>query len=637
MAHTLLSRINCPEDLKALSNTEVKMLASEIRSEILHVVGNNGGHLASNLGVIELTLALHRVFSSPHDAVIWDVGHQSYTHKLITGRRGRFATLRKKDGLSGFPKKEESPHDVFNTGHASTSISAALGILEGKRLSGDDGKVIAVIGDGALTGGMAFEGLCNAGELKKDLIVILNDNKMSIGKSTGALSEYLSRLTVHAGYQRFKYLFDTAVGAIPVAGPKINRIIQRLKRGMKGLFYKSNIFVDLGFEYVGPLNGHNIAELEKVLRNVKKLKGPAVVLVETIKGRGYSLAEGNPSAFHGVGPFNIEDGKIDRSGSVTFTQAFGAALLKQAEKNDKIVAITAAMEEGTGLAPFHRQFKNRFFDTGIAEEHAVTFAAGLAAAGMRPIVAIYSTFLQRAVDQIIHDTALQNLPVIFAVDRAGAVPGDGETHQGLFDISLLRPVPNISILCPASEKEMDLMLEWALRQDQPAVIRYPKCECPKEELEFASEIITGRGVLIKNSKKSRVLIVCIGGIYREAREAANLLAYKGIFTDIYNMRFAKPIDEFYFLEVAEKYSDIVFVEDGAEAGGVSAYLSGLLKHKNTEILAFSDMFFPQGSRQEIFEAAGMSPEHIAQSAKTLLSGVNTAQNERRSSSGGFEA
>ena len=628
MNHNVLSKINCPEDLKALSDAEVRLLASEIRSEILHVVGNNGGHLASNLGVIELTLALHRVFSSPHDSVIWDVGHQSYTHKLITGRKDRFSTLRKKDGLSGFPKREESPHDAFNTGHASTSISAALGILEGKRLSGDDGKVIAVIGDGALTGGMAFEGLCNAGELKKDLIVVLNDNKMSIGKSTGALSEYLSRLTVHAGYQRFKYLFDTAVGSIPVLGPKINGVIWRLKRGMKGFFYKSNIFVDLGFEYVGPLNGHNIKELEKVLRNVKKLKGPAVVLVETVKGRGYPLAEGNPSAFHGIGPFNIEDGKVESGGEVTFTRAFGAALLKQAEKNDKIVAITAAMEEGSGLAPFHRRFKDRFFDTGIAEEHAVTFAAGLAAAGMRPVAAIYSTFLQRAVDQIIHDTALQNLPVIFAADRAGAVPGDGETHQGVFDIALLRPVPNLSILCPASAQEMELMLEWALRQDQPAVIRYPKCACPREILEFSDEISTGRGVLIKNSEKSSILIVCTGGMYPEAREAAHLLAYKGIFSDIYNIRFAKPVDEFYFLEIAEKYSNIVFAEDGAEIGGVSAYLNGLLKHKNTEIIAFSDMFFPHGSRQEIFEAAGMSPEHIAQAAEGLLSGVKTVQRVR---------
>ncbi|WP_024466954.1 1-deoxy-D-xylulose-5-phosphate synthase [Treponema pedis] len=636
MKQKLLSEINGPEDIKTLSDKEVKILASEIRKEILNVVGRNGGHLASNLGIIELTLAIHRIFSSPHDAIVWDVGHQSYAHKIITGRYSRFSTLRQKDGLSGFPKREESPHDVFNTGHASTSISAALGILEGKRLSGDNGKVIAVIGDGALTGGMAFEALNNAGELKKDLIVILNDNKMSIGKSTGAFSEYLSRFTMHAGYQRFKYLFDTAVGSIPFIGTKLNAFIWRIKRGMKGIFYKNNIFVDLGFEYVGPLNGHNIKELEKVLKNVKKLKTPVVMLVETVKGRGYPFAEINPSAFHGIGPFNTADGKIEKSDAVTFTQAFSNSLVRLAEKNDKIAAITAAMEEGTGLSRFHRKFKDRFFDVGIAEGHAVTFAAGLAAAGLRPVAAIYSTFIQRAIDQIIHDTALQNLPVVFALDRAGAVPGDGETHQGLFDISLLRPVPNMSILCPASEKETDLMLEWAFRQDQPCTIRYPKTSCPREIIEFSLPIETGRGVLIKNSDKNNILIVFTGGIYSEVKEASNMLAHKGIPTDIYNLRFAKPVDEPYFLGLAEKYPYILFVEDGCEIGGISAYLNGLiltnciLQRPQTEIMAFSDMFFPHGTRSEIFAAAGLSAEHIVQKAEKLLTKNFTNENIRNS-------
>ncbi len=543
----LLAAIDSPDALKALSHTEVKQLASEIRKEILTVVAANGGHLASNLGVIELTLALHRVFDSPKDAIIWDVGHQAYTHKLITGRYNKFSTLRKWDGLSGFPKREESEHDAFNTGHASTSISAALGILEGKRLAGDKGKVIAVIGDGALTGGMAFEGLCNASELKKDLIVILNDNKMSISKNTGALSEYLSRFTMHAGYQRFKYLFDTAVGAIPLIGDKLNAFIWRLKRGMKGIFYKNNIFVDLGFEFVGPLRGHNTIELEKVLKNVKNVKSPVVVLVETIKGRGYPLAELNPAGFHGIGPFNIADGKIEKKDAVSFTQAFSCALLNQAEQNKKIVAITAAMEAGTGLNLFHSKFKKRFYDVGIAEGHAVTFAAGLASVGMKPVVAIYSTFLQRAVDQVIHDVCLQNLPVVFALDRAGATPQDGETHQGLFDISLLRPIPNMTVLCPASKKEMELMLDWAFKQNSPIAIRYPKASCPKEIKEFEAEIKTGCGILIKKSAKSKTLIVCTGGIYSEAVEACNNLAHKEIFTDIYNLRFAKPIDKESFL------------------------------------------------------------------------------------------
>lgn len=632
MKQKLLTGIAGPEDLKTLSDKEVKLLASEIREEILNTVAHNGGHLASNLGVIELTLALHRIFSSPHDAIVWDVGHQSYTHKIITGRYSRFSTLRQKDGISGFPKREESPHDAFNTGHASTSISAALGILEGKRLSGDDGKVIAVIGDGALTGGMAFEALSNAGELKNDLIVILNDNKMSIGKNTGAFSEYLSRLTMHTGYQRFKYLFDTAVGSIPIIGTKLNAFIWRIKRGMKGIFYKNNIFVDLGFEYVGPLNGHSIRGLEKVLKNVKKLHVPVVMLIETIKGRGYPYAEINPSAFHGIGPFNTADGKIEKSDAITFTQAFSKALLSLAEKNEKITAITAAMEEGTGLAPFHRRFEKRFFDVGIAEEHAVTFAAGLAAAGLRPVTAIYSTFIQRAIDQIIHDTALQNLPVVFALDRAGAVPGDGETHQGIFDISLLRPIPNMAVLCPASEKELNLMLEWALRQDQPVAIRYPKCSCPKERKEFSLPISTGRGVLIKNADKNKILIVCTGGIYSEVKEASNMLAHKGIFTDIYNIRFAKPIDEPYFLQLAENYSFILFVEDGCEIGGIAAYLNSLVISRisgvQTCIMAFADMFFPHGTRSEIFEAAGLSPEHIMQKTEKLISKTMAAENVR---------
>ncbi|AIN94184.1 1-deoxy-D-xylulose-5-phosphate synthase [Treponema putidum] len=631
--NTLLSRIKGPEDIKHLSYNELKTLALEIRKEILTVVGHNGGHLASNLGVIELTLAIHRVFSSPYDSIVWDVGHQSYTHKMITGRQSRFSTLRLWEGLSGFPKKEESVHDAFNTGHASTSISAALGILEGKRLKKDTGKVIAVIGDGAMTGGMAFEALSNAGELKKDLIVIINDNKMSIGKNTGAFSEYLSRLTVHEGYQRFKYLFDKTISSIPLIGNKLNSIIWRLKRGMKGIFYKNNIFVDFGFEYVGPINGHNIKELEKVLKNVKKLDCPVVMLVETIKGKGYPFAEINPSAFHGIGPFNIADGKVEKNDAITFTQAFGKSLVKEAEKDSGIVAITAAMESGTGLSLFHNKFPERFFDVGIAEAHAVTFAAGLASAGMKPVAAIYSTFLQRAIDQVIHDTSIQNLPVIFAIDRAGPVPADGETHQGLFDIALLRPVPNMTILCPASEKELNLMLSWALIQDNPVAIRYPKADCPKEIPEFSQSIETGRGVLIKNSDKSRILIACTGGMYKEVKEASAILAHKSLFTDIYNVRFAKPVDEKYFLNITKNYSYILFVEDGMKIGSLSSYLESLvLRHQNkkaehqnkkTAVLAFEDMFFPHGTRSEIFKGAGVSAEHIAQAAELLFAETYT--------------
>lgn len=622
----LLPTINTPDALKKLSNAEVKRLATEIRQEIISVVGANGGHLSSNLGVIELTLALHRVFDSPRDAIVWDVGHQAYTHKLITGRYNQFSTIRKWGGISGFPKHEESEHDAFNTGHASTSISAALGILEGKRLSGAKGKVIAVIGDGALTGGMAFEALCNAGELKRDLIVILNDNKMSISKNTGALSEYLSRFTMHAGYQNFKRLFDTAVGSIPLIGEKLNDIIWRLKRGMKGIFYKNNIFVDLGFEFVGPLRGHNTIELEKVLKNVKKINAPVVVLVETVKGRGYPFAELDPATFHGIGPFNIDDGKVEKKDAVSFTQAFTSALLTNAEKDEKIVAITAAMEAGTGLNLFHSKFKKRFFDVGIAEEHAVTFAAGLARVELKPLVAIYSTFLQRAIDQVIHDVCLQNLPVVFALDRAGATPHDGETHQGLFDIALLRPVPNITILCPASKKETELMLDWAFLQGKPVAIRYPKASCAKELKEFESEIEAGRGVLIKKSPKSKTLIVCTGGIFTEVTEASNDLAHKEIFTDIYNLRFAKPVDEAFFLSISQNYSNIVFVEEGIKIGGIAEYLDTLVlryQKAKTKILAFGDEFFPHGTRAEILSAAGISVEHIIEAIETIEASENS--------------
>lgn len=614
MENKLLETIKAPDDIKKLSKKELKLLAEEIRKEILHTVGNNGGHLSSNLGTVELTIALHRVFSTPEDAIVWDVGHQSYAHKLITGRYSEFHTLRQKGGISGFPKREESIHDSFNTGHASTSISAALGISVSSALQNKKRNIIAVIGDGALTGGLAFEAILCAGELRKNLIVILNDNQMSISKNTGAMSEYLSRFTMHAWYQRFKYLFNTAVSLIPFVGNRINSIIFRLKRGLKSIFYKNNIFVEFNFNYVGPLNGHNIQELEKVLKNVKKLKTPVVVHVRTIKGRGYSFAEENPAFFHGVGPFKLTDGAVEKSDLVTFTQAFGNALIKEAEKNEKITAITAAMASGTGLSVFKHLYPERFFDAGIAEGHAVTFASGLAAAGMKPVAAIYSTFLQRCVDQIIHDTALQNLPVVFAADRAGAVPHDGETHQGIFDIALFRCVPNLSILCPASEAETALMLQWALAQNSPVIIRYPKLSCAKERPAFSEPIVCGKGVFTHQFGENKILIVCTGGIYQEVNEAVNLLAHESIFADIYNIRFVKPVDENHFLKVTEKYETVIFAEDGVKTGGISVYLESLLLKKGkvkTKVLAFPDVFPPHGTRADILNEAGMSPEHIA--------------------------
>lgn len=620
MNRSLLAAISSPEDLKALPSRDIPLLSQEIRKKIIEVVGANGGHLASNLGVVELTLALHRVFSSPDDLIVWDVGHQCYTHKLITGRNDRFSGIRKKDGISGFPKREESEHDPFNTGHSSTSISAALGILLARRQRGEKGKVIAVIGDGALTGGMAFEALLQAGQGGNDLIVILNDNKMSISRNTGALSEYLSRLTMGANYQRFRRSIDRAVRVVPFVGESLTRVIFRIKRGLKGLLFKDNLFVDLGFEYVGPLNGHNVEELEKVLRNVRALHGPVVVHVLTQKGRGYQLAELNPSTFHGIGPFCISDGKVEKFDTTSFTEAFSRSMVALAADNPKLVAITAAMAKGTGLAPFQHRYPDRFYDVGIAEQHALTFAAGLASAGMKPVVAIYSTFIQRAIDQIIHDVALQRLGVVIALDRAGAVPDDGETHQGLYDIALLRPIPSLSILTPASVVEMEAMLSWAVSQDTPVAIRYPKAACPTEEESFSLPLEVGRGVFTHRDGSDTVL-VCTGGMYPEVHEAATILARKGVPVDVYHLRYVKPIDEAYFLSAMEGYRRIVFVEDGVETGGVCQWLeSRVIKldpSLDTHILAFDELFYPQGTRSEIIASAGLSGAHIADGVQNL--------------------
>ncbi len=628
MNHSILSGIRSPQDLRSLSNIELKNLSNELRKQIIEVVGTNGGHLSSNLGVVELTIALHRVFESPQDQFVWDVGHQCYTHKMLTGRFERFSTIRKKDGLSGFPKREESPHDSFDTGHSSTSISAAYGLLTAKKLRGEPGKVVAVIGDGALTGGMALEALSHAGQGQNDLVVILNDNKMSISPNTGALSEYLSRLTMGASYQRFRYRVDRAVRSIPLIGVFLAKIVHRMKRGLKGLVFKDNLFVDLGFEYVGPLNGHNIEELEKVLRDVRALKRPVVVHVLTRKGKGYSLAENDPSTFHGIGPFCISDGKVEKFDTTSFTEAFSRSLLEEASRDPRIVAITAAMAKGTGLAAFQHRYPDRFFDVGIAEQHAVTFAGGLAAGGMRPVVAIYSTFMQRAVDQLVHDAALQKLPVVFALDRSGAVPDDGETHQGLFDIALFRPVPGVSILAPASAREMSLMLSWALGRDEPVIIRYPKAACPTEQSAFDLPLETGKGVFTQRDGAD-ILIVCTGGIYAEVHEAANMLARSSFPVDTYNLRFIKPLDEDFLVSCASGYRAVLFVEDGSETGGIASDLASIVRERLPHVLAasmaFPDIFYPQGSRQEILSFAGLSAVHIYDEALKLRSYIAAGQ------------
>ena len=466
----LLENISCPKDLVNFSNSDLHLLAKEVRQRILDTASKNGGHVASNLGVVELTIALHKVFNNEDDAIIFDVSHQSYTHKLLTGRNKEFETLRKQGGISGFTKRKESPYDYFDAGHASTSISSALGLLTGRKLLEKSGKVVAVIGDGALTGGMAFEALSHGGQLSKDLIVVLNDNQMSISRNTGSLSRYLSRLTSTARYQSFRNTIDKTVQKIPFLNKPLSRFIFRFKRAIKASLFSNNLFVDLGFEYFGPFDGHNIESLSSIFNDVKKLDRPCVVHVLTKKGYKYDLAEKNPTKFHGLGPFSLETGELLSTSGKTFTEVFSNKILELGKKHSNIACITAAMIDGTGLSKFAKAFPNRFFDVGIAEEHAVTFAGGLARAGIKPVVAIYSTFIQRAVDQLIHDIALQNVPAVFVLDRAGPVPDDGETHQGIFDISLLRPIPNISLLAPSSEKELELCLEWAVEQSFPAAL-----------------------------------------------------------------------------------------------------------------------------------------------------------------------
>ena len=631
----MLAEIHSPDDVKKLTNGQLTILADEIRKVIIDAVGKNGGHLASNLGAVELSVALHRSFSSPQDAIVWDVSHQCYAHKLLTGRYEQFSTLRQHGGLSGFTKKKESPHDFFDNGHSSTSISSALGLLTAWEYTGRTGKAVAVIGDGALTGGMALEALSHAGQLAKNLIVVLNDNQMSIGKNTGSLSRYLSRLTMTSSYQTFRHTVDHFVDKIPYFNKHLEKFIFRFKRGIKGLFLTNNLFVDLGFEYVGPLDGHDINELEKVFHHVKKLSRPVVVHVVTRKGKGFVLAENDPAKFHGIGPFCVTDGTVEKADKVSFTQAFGSSLVKLAEKHKEIAAITAAMTSGTGLEPFSRKFPERFFDVGIAEQHAVTFGAGLAAGGMIPVVCIYSTFMQRAVDQIIHDVALQNLHVVLVFDRAGPVPQDGETHQGMFDIALMKTVPNLTILAPFSAKDLDHCLTWAIEECRgPVVIRYPKGSCPSESIDFSVPVVSAKGVFIpcvefapslapaENAvSEKKVLLACTGGFYAENITAARSLLLKGIEADIYVIRFVKPFDMQSFAELAGKYSAVLISEDGAENGGIGETIENalLLKGiKNVRLMAFPDRFIPQGSRSEICADCGLSTEDLVAEVLTLV-------------------
>ncbi|MDR2730422.1 MAG: 1-deoxy-D-xylulose-5-phosphate synthase [Treponema sp.] len=629
MQPQFLPHIESPRDIKNLKIRELESLAREIRSLIISTVSHNGGHLSSNLGVVELAIALHRVFNSPQDAIVWDVGHQSYAHKLLTGRYPQFSSLRKPGGISGFPKRGESVHDVFNTGHASTSISAALGLLAADRAMGKNTRAVAVIGDGALTGGLAFEALSHAGHLGLPLIVILNDNKMSISRNVGGLSKYLSRLSMKTRYQVFRRNFDSMTRKIPYFGDIFFDLVVRLKRAVKAVFYTDNFFVDLGFEYVGPIRGHNIETLIRVLEDVKLINRPVVIHVLTHKGKGYGYAEDDPGNYHGVGSFSVDGGisnKDIKQNKKTFTEVFSESLTAAAAKDYKIAALTAAMQKGAGLDLFARSFPGRFYDVGIAEEHAVTFAAGLASRGYKPIVAVYSTFIQRAVDQIIHDAALQKLPVVLALDRAGFVSDDGETHQGLFDIALLRCVPSMTLLAPSGESEMRLMMDYVLngKIHGPAAIRYPKAYCPDSRINIPLE--TGRGCWISKGEKKQLCLAFTGSLYNEAVKAASLLKEKDIECDLYNLRFLKPVDEDYLVSIMNEYGYTVFAEEGIREGCFGEYAASIAMRNNCgakiTVLAVEGELLQKngamGTREELLAAYGIDSRGIAREAELLI-------------------
>ena len=610
-----LKSLHGPADLKKLTNHQLGELAGEIRRFLLETVAHTGGHLAPNLGVVELTLALHAVFDSPQDKIVWDVGHQSYIHKIITGRYERFGTLRQFDGLSGFPKPEESVHDSFATGHSSTSISAALGMAKARDLAGDSYKVIAVIGDGSLTGGMAFEGLNQLGHLQTDMIVVLNDNEMSIAKNVGALSRYLNRLRMNPKLRRLKTDLQEMIRKIPRVGKVTVEYLKKLEDSLTYLVIPGMFFEELGITYLGPIHGHNIVELKQSLRDAANRGGPVLIHVLTVKGKGYELAEKNPQRFHGTGPFELSNGrKTETSAMLSYTEVFSRTIVDLAKADRRIVAITAAMADGTGLLDFSKLFPDRFFDVGIAEEHAVTFAAGLAKQGFHPVVAIYSTFLQRAYDQIIHDVCLQNLPLVLMLDRAGLVGADGPTHHGVFDLSFLRHIPNMTIMAPKDGAEFQDMLYTALQTDGPVAIRYPRRAGLTLTDNFVySPIPLGKSELMVEGKDTA--IIAVGSMITPALEAARLLKKSGIDCTVVNARFVKPLDQEQILKLLATHSKFVTVEENAVAGGFGSAVGEFLARQGItgvrlKNLGIPDQFIAHGPIEVLLNLCGLDAEGI---------------------------
>jgi len=619
----ILPGINSPADIKNLKLPELSLLAEEIRELIVRTVSQNGGHLASSLGSVELTLALHYVFDAPHDKIIWDVGHQAYAHKIITGRKDIFNTLRRKGGVCGFPRREESPYDVFNVGHSSTSISAGAGIAEAKCLKGENSRVVAVIGDGSMTAGMAFEGLNWVGDREKNFIIILNDNEMSISSNVGALSSYLNRIMTGHNVTRIKAEIKNLLKNIPSIGEQVFKFTKQLEESMKALIVPGGLFEELGFQYVGPLEGHKLEPLIRTLSNVKALDGPVLVHVLTKKGRGYEFAEREPSKFHGIGPFCLETGECaaDPGSPPSYTQVFGSTMVELGREDEKVIAITAAMCQGTGLENFAREFPGRFFDVGIAEQHGVTFAAGLATEGLKPVVAIYSTFLQRAYDQVLHDVCLQNLPVVLALDRGGIVGDDGPTHHGLFDFSYLRSIPNLTVMAPKDENELRHMLKTAISLDTPASVRYPRGKGVGVPLEAPKVLETGRAEIIRDG--SDLAIFAIGSTVYPALAAAGALEKEGIRARVVNCRFVKPLDAELLVASASSLQRVLTVEENVLMGGFGAAVLELFEEHGVfgvkvMRLGITDEFVEHATQDELRAKYGIDESGIAEAARKLM-------------------
>jgi 1-deoxy-D-xylulose-5-phosphate synthase len=619
----LLESINSPSDLKKLSVEQLPALAEEVRRFLLETVSSTGGHLGSNLGTVELSIALHYCFDTPKDKIVWDVGHQAYTHKILTGRRDRFHTQRQYKGLSGFPKRCESEYDAFGVGHASTSISAALGMAAAADLAGTRNHSIAVIGDGSLTGGMAFEALNQAGHLKKNLIVILNDNEMSISKNVGAFSAFISRKMTGRHFRELKKEMQGLITHIPAIGKDVLHFARRAENSLKGFLTPGALFEALGFDYLGPLDGHDLPQLVEVLNNINDLDGPLLVHVMTTKGKGYKPAEDTPAKYHGVGVFDVATGKgAPKAAAASYTDVFGQTLVELAEQDPKIVAITAAMPEGTGLNRFAERFPQRFFDVGIAEQHAMTFAAGLAADGFRPVTAIYSSFVQRAYDQVFHDICLQKLPVTISMDRSGLVGDDGPTHHGVFDISYLRHLPGLTMMAPKDENELRHMLKTAINSGVPMALRYPRGAGYGVELDREiTPLEIGRGELLKDGRD--LCIIAFGSTVYPALEAAQLLDRKGYSVGVVNARFVKPLDAALIMSVAATTGRLMTVEENALQGGFgSAVLEQLydsgLQHLKIKRLGIPDRYIEHGSQAQLRKDVGIDAEGIASAAEKFL-------------------